>query len=564
MRHVVDPRQIPLFDVFADVFAPLARKRVDEGWPALLRHSLLHLLPVRQLGRHFDPHIGRPSKELYSMAGLMLVQEFHHWTNAEAVEAYLFRTDVQFALNLEPGQDELCERTWERYRARFLDDGLAQEILDAVTGQLVAQLDLKIDEQRLDSTHVFSNMARFGRTRLLAITSQRFLKQVARHFPDDYQAVPVELRRRYEPSVGTLFSHKGQTPPERERSRQQAAEDLHALIVRFAEHAGLNTRPSYRVLVTVFEQQCELIESRVKVRAKSGVSVQNSSDLDATYDAHKGVGYKAQLSETCSAENDVQLVLSTVVQTASARDSDALPIVLKDLKAKQLLPEAMTADMAYAGDGNVQTAAAMEVELVAPVAGQEVHTGPDDPVLGPPLTMDDFAWDERTGAATACPAGKIPLTVLTDPERDEVTIEMSAGDCETCPFQKVCPVERKKDGGHKYKFTNKQRRVEERRREQATPAFRERYAKRSGIESTNSGLKRRMGFGRLRVRGRKAVTHALTLKIAGWNLLRAAEGLKKRARKLRKGLRDVFWPGQGRWYRRVTRAQWLSPQPSLA
>ena len=35
-------------------------------------------------------------------------------------------------------------------------------------------------------------------------------------------------------------------------------------------------------------------------------------------------------------------------------------------------------------------------------------------------------------------------------------------------------------------------------------------------------MKRRLGLGKLRVRGRKAVFHAIYLKAAGWNLLRAA------------------------------------------
>ena len=128
------------------------------------------------------------------MAGLMLLQELNNWTNPETVEAYLFRTDVQFALNLEPGCDEMCDRTWERYRALFIEDELAHTVLDAVTRKLVDELDLSIDRQRLDSTHVFSNMAHFGRTRLLAITNKRFLTQVARHCPDDFSALPEPLR----------------------------------------------------------------------------------------------------------------------------------------------------------------------------------------------------------------------------------------------------------------------------------------------------------------------------------------------------------------------------------
>ena len=55
---------------------------------------LLVLMPVRSLGDHFDPILGRPTKELYSVAGLLFLQESHGWTNAQAVEAYLCRTSI--------------------------------------------------------------------------------------------------------------------------------------------------------------------------------------------------------------------------------------------------------------------------------------------------------------------------------------------------------------------------------------------------------------------------------------------------------------------------------------
>jgi len=58
--------------------------------------------------------------------------------------------------------------------------------------------------------------------------------------------------------------------------------------------------------------------------------------------------------------------------------------------------------------------------------------------------------------------------------------------------------------------------------EEATDLFRERYALRSGIESTNSGLKNRLGLGRLSVRGMGSVSRMLRHKLAGWNVLRAS------------------------------------------
>ena len=78
-------------------------------------------------------------------------------------------------------------------------------------------------------------------------------------------------------------------------------------------------------------------------------------------------------------------------------------------------------------------------------------------------------------------------------------------------------------------FTDKERRLAGRRVEEATEVFKERYAPRSGIESTNSGLKNRLGLGRLRVRGRGSVFRVILHKVAGWNVLRAAASAKLRA-----------------------------------
>ena len=531
MRHTVDPRQGRLFDPFEGVIPPLGLDRIRNGWQGVFRTALLELMPARQLGKHFSPTIGRPTKELYSVAGLLFLQEFQNWTAAETVEAYLFRTDIQFALNLEPGCAEMCERTFERYRALFLEDEGAGQVMQDVTDRLIDLLELDIRKQRLDSTHVFSNMASFGRTRLMAVTIKRFLTQVKRHDLADFEALAIEVRKRYAPSQAQLLAKESKDADGRARSRQQVAEDTRELIDRFADHAGLRDRPSYQALVSVFAQQCEIVEERVTVRTKTGgACVQNPSDLDATYDGKKGQGYQVQLSETCGADNDVQLIVSALPQTAVESDAKALAPVLEDLQARDKLPEEMLADTSYGSDENVQAAAELNVEVVSPVSGPT--TSEDDASTGEvvaKLSIDDFAVDERTGKVEACPAGRIPLNVVYDAATSTTTIHMSAEECAACPFREQCPI---KPGTPTYKvsYTDKQRRLEGRRREQATDVFGERYAKRSGLESTNSGLKRRLGLGQLRVRGRRAVNHALYLKVAGWNLLRAAASGKLRRR----------------------------------
>lgn len=563
MRHAVNPLQPRLFDPFQQIIPPLGLKYLANGWQSIFRALLLELMPVDKLGDKLHPILGRPSKELYSVAGLLFLQELKGWTNDDAVHAYLFHTDVQFALNLNPGFDEISLASFERYRAHFIVDDLAAQLMNDITARLVDVLDLRVDQQRLDSTHVFSDMASFGRTRMMAVCNKRFLIQVQRHHLSDFNALPEELRKRYAPSQGKLFSAKRLTAEQRGKNRQQVAEDMRDLVNRFADHAGLNDRPSYQALVRVFGEQCEVVEDKIVIKAKTGgACVQNPSDPDATYDAHKGQGFKVQLVETCSDENAVQLIVSALPQTAADHDANSLTPVLEDLKKKDLLPDSMLADTAYGSDENVQAAANLGVELVAPMPGMEPGSKSDDaprvdearidtPVIDEAtatplekLTIDDFAVNDLTGKVQACPSGRIPLIVLYNQgtNEDKTKIEMKPEDCGNCPYREACPIEKTKKGKYTLDYTEKQRRQESRRREEDTDAFRERYAKRSGLESTNSGLKRKHRLGQLRVRGRPAVWHALYLKVAGWNMNRAtASG--KLASKVAEILRSLGFGG---------------------
>ena len=90
------------------------------------------------------------------------------------------------------------------------------------------------------------------------------------------------------------------------------------------------------------------------------------------------------------------------------------------------------------------------------------------------------------------------------------------------------PDQQDPDGRYTMEFSDKDHRLAGRRREQETPVFTERYARRSGIESTNSGLKNRLGLKRLKVRGRGSVFRVILHKVAGWNVLRAAAAKKMR------------------------------------
>jgi IS5 family transposase len=524
MRHAVDPRQKMLFDPAERMFSPMAIRRMRADWPGLFRQQILHLMPVGKIAERFHPTLGCKTKELYAMAGAIFLKEFFNRTIEQTVWRYLTDGAWQYALNVNPTTAEMSHASIERYTKLFAEDDIAAEVFHRVTSALIAALELDVSGQRLDSTHVFSDMATFGRSKLMAVSIKRFLTQLKRHHRAGYEALPEEFRCRYAPSQSKLFAD---FTGGRKLLRQRVAEDLLYLVNRFSDDAAVCRRTSYQAMRRILDEQCIVSEDKtaVEVKAKTGGAVmQNPSDPDATYDGHKGPGYQVQIAETCGPDNDAQLITAVQVEGAHVCDQDAVEPMLDQLAEHDRTPETLYADTGYGRDENVVEAERRGVDLQSPVAGQPPQNADD-------LTVDDFVIDAASETVERCPAGCEPPSSVHDAESGRTRTVMRASDCGSCAFRSQCPV-RLSGGRYVLDHTPRQRRIAARRAEQATDAFGEHYRVRSGGESVNSGLKRRTGLGRVRTRGQPGVRLAVLFRCAGWNLFRALSALKKR------GIRD--------------------------
>jgi len=146
MRNIKNPGQQQLFDPFERIFSPLAYKTIKNGWQGLFRHVILELLPAEVLAGEFHPKIGQPTKELYSMAGLIFMSEFLNWKTEQAAEVYMFHTDIWYALNLKSEPQSMSTRTIDRYQKIFRENDLANGIMTDVTSRLVKLLEQNISE----------------------------------------------------------------------------------------------------------------------------------------------------------------------------------------------------------------------------------------------------------------------------------------------------------------------------------------------------------------------------------------------------------------------------------
>jgi len=148
MQHIVNPQQTSLFDPYERVFSKLAYRRIIEGWQGVFRKVILEIMPVDIIAGKFSESDGRPTKELYSMAGLVFIMQFHNWTIEQAAEEYMINLGVQYALNLAPGGQSLSPRTLDRYLAIFRECDIAEKVFHDVTQALVEALEKDVSRQR--------------------------------------------------------------------------------------------------------------------------------------------------------------------------------------------------------------------------------------------------------------------------------------------------------------------------------------------------------------------------------------------------------------------------------
>lgn len=499
-----------------NLLSPSALKRLENGFEGTFQRSLLKLMPVDELGRHFSETQGRPSKELYSMAGLLLIAELRNYTIDETADAYTFDTTVQFALNLPRDGQYICPRTVDNYRKIFREDELAKDVFNDVTAALVAELDIDILKQRCDSTHVLSDMALLSRYQLIGTAAKRFLNALKKQGIELFESVDEQLRKRYEASDQRLYFGEVANPSKvtnKEKSEiiQQIGEDLLTLINSFANDEKITSLSAYSKMKRIFEEHFEfenesgkvelessedegpsdneppsdtqsepVIKARETSEAADGTranTIQNSSDPDAGFCGHKGAGFQAQLAQTLPPKDEKGevegpgIITAVIAESAGNYDGKSLPNILAEQAANGLLPKELTADSHYGSDENVGMAKKQfEVELVSPVSGASKY-----------------------------------------PERKK-------------PHNP-------KPGTHAAELKAKKQRLDQRREQQETDEWKKKYAPRSGIEGLNRALDLKTGFKKLRVRGLKAVSMCLYLKAAGWNIVSAAKIMAKRARK---------------------------------
>lgn len=521
------------------------RERLEKGWPGEFRRSALPLIDEDAFGDLYHDWNGRPNKPVQIVIGVLLLKEMFDLTDAETVWRVDFDLGWQVALDLEPEEAHCCQKTLHNFRAKLVASDRGRLLFEETTAGIIGALGVSTERQRLDSTHIMSNVATLTRLGLFCETARVFLKELGRVSKEKFDAVPAGLRRRYLKDGGERSSYDDARSSEGRRRLSVCARDVWRLVDRFRGDEAVTGLASYGLLARLFDEQCELVEEPVapaegdadagerpvpvvvkeakKVRSDS---LQTPHDPSLTYSGRKGKGEEVQVAETCGNGEKPEVITYAEVTRSCDSDEGATVPAVDDLARRDIGPKELLTDTNYGSTENAIECEERGTELVSPVPGPRVDEAQEGAI-----TKADFDVDPKGERVARCPAGREAISQKRNPGTGRVRVFFDGKACEGCPLQDHCPAKMLRDGRRVLRTTVHAAVLGRRRRYEKTKEFKERYAERAGIEATNSELKRAHGLGRLRVRGSSRARLAVHLKALACNVKRMVRYLVERGRK---------------------------------
>lgn len=494
-----------------------SRERLEKTWPQVFRTEVLKMIPEAAFAILYSATMGRPNFSVVILVALSILKEMLDLTDEALMDSFRFDLRFHHALGLTLEETDLSIRTLYNFRERVVGTPAVVETFNHVAGQIIEKLGLKTGKQRIDSSHICSNMATLTRLGLFVRTIEGFMTELGEVSPERCEGLPKPFKDRYGDRPGHFADARSS---QCRRRLDMVAKDLWKLVNRFRGDEVVTQLRSYKLLERLLKEQCNVGfgdegepggEETVTVKPGkevAGDSLQNPSDPDATYDGHKGQGYQVQIVETCDKDNPIQVITHMVVEQAHVSDHGATIPAIDALEARDHTPEKLFGDTAYSSGQNLVEAAERGVELMAPTPGK---IDPDG------INLGHFELDLATLTVVACPEGKHPVVDELDKDGKTHHLRFDREDCKTCPAVLDCPAG-KQNGRldvHPHDVALAYSRVRE-----ESEGFKTEYKIRGGIESTNAECKKAHSMGKAWCRGLPKMTFATVMKLTACNVKR--------------------------------------------
>jgi hypothetical protein len=562
----------------AIVLPDSAKDRLSKSWA---HYFALEIMPILYgVEDEFAPIYGitgRPNWSVARKLGLCILQELFHLDDQRALDSMSFDVRWQHALGLTPQDAYLARRSLIDFRMRLLEHEKSMDLLNEVfarTSQaMLERFNVSVEQQRVDSTHITSNIRRRGRRALFGKVLEVFLRQLKHNQASHWERLPDAIRRWYETGTDDIDSwfgpgqnqgpdlaelahwfvtvrelyqddstivdwesfahilqiiadHVDESGPGQEEAGERATSDkIEGAKTTAAKRDGSTDdqepepnppkgggKPRHSKQAKHGKQGNK---KGVRVRNKplnSGTTLYSPFDPDAGL-GHKGLGYSGHMVETCNNDEGPEVITACIVVPANRSDMDMPAEIIAKLATHNRLPNRLFADAGYISATTIEQAQAWDVDLHGPMRAR---------LAKGTIGREAFEYDDD-GKVKACPQGHAPIKTTLRRYRKEDNVGHAYFDrrkCEDCPIAEQCITRGGQANNRELADLPRLRLRDERLAQQQTAQWRTQYGIRAGAEATISELSRTHGLKKLRVRGQRRVTMAVVFKATSCNVKR--------------------------------------------
>ena len=439
--------QLSLFDV-NNVFPNALPK---EDWCYLYRDQIYPLIDEEIFKELYPGECGRPNRSIKKAVSILIFMgmEKHTWRGAEFQQAR--RLDWFIATRTPLGETPLDHTTLFKFYNRMETSSAGRKLFEKLTIQFAEACGTSVKKQRTDSFFIHGWLQILSRYGLFKETLRVFLQNLRKQKPGLYECISKELSRDY---LGKDFDLTEKDHEKAQRQVKLMAHDLYAVYKAFYSHDQVKHYESFKTLVTVFHQQCEVVENKentpceIVIREKplGDEIISSPHNTDARY-VKKGkqsvCGQKGFLTETCDKTNQTQFITDVEVTPATTSDVKELPVIQKRLEESCMRPAEQYTDAGFVNGQTILDSRDKSISLEGPSSGRsqsfERFRAEDRP-----FDTADFEIkieeDNREVTVLACPEKQIPTSQSRSESTGKMLVHFNPEICSACSVNTRCPV----------------------------------------------------------------------------------------------------------------------------